>query len=42
MRLRTHPVIGFEEGPGECDQRAIAWVIEGFNAGNPLGKMRLS
>jgi hypothetical protein len=35
-----HPVVGFEEGPGEREQRTVAWVIEGFNAGNSLGKMR--
>jgi len=40
MRLWVHPVIGFEEGPGEREQRAVAWVIERFNAGNSLGKMR--
>lgn len=41
MRLGVHPVVGLEEGPRERDERAIAWVIEGFDAGNPLGKMRL-
>jgi len=42
MRLRVHPVIGLEERSRECEQRAIGWVIKGFHAGNPLGKIWLS
>ena len=36
-----HPVIGLEEGARQCYECAIAWVIEGLDAGNPLAKMRL-
>jgi hypothetical protein len=36
-----HLVISLEESPRKLEQRAVAWVIEGFDSGYPLGKERL-
>jgi hypothetical protein len=36
-----HPVVSLEKSPRKLEQGAVAWVIEGFNSGYPLGKERL-
>jgi hypothetical protein len=34
--LRQHPVLGLEVMPGEGDELTVAWMIDGFDAGNNL------
>ena len=41
MRLGMHAIVGLEEGSGQCDQFAVAGVIETLDSGNALSQMRL-